>query len=45
MKAIAEDDFGPGPFAVYDPMFTAILGTRALVNLMYGGRKLEKLSI
>ena len=26
-------------------MFTAILGTRALVNLMYGGRKLEKVSI
>jgi preprotein translocase subunit SecD len=26
-------------------MFTAILGTRALVNLMYGGRKLEKLTI
>ena len=24
-------------------MFTAILGTRALVNLMYGGRKLDKL--
>ena len=26
-------------------MFTAILGTRALVNLMYGGRKLEKLTL
>lgn len=26
-------------------MFTAILGTRAIVNLMYGGRKLEKLAI
>jgi len=26
-------------------MFTAILGTRALVNLMYGGRTLEKLSV
>ena len=26
-------------------MFTAILGTRALVNLMYGGRKLESLKI
>lgn len=26
-------------------MFTAIMGTRALVNLLYGGRKLEKLSI
>ncbi|MEM1230724.1 MAG: protein translocase subunit SecD [Pseudomonadota bacterium] len=26
-------------------MFTAILGTRALVNLMYGGRKLESIRI
>ncbi len=26
-------------------MFTAIMGTRALVNLMYGGRSLERLSI
>jgi len=26
-------------------MFTAILGTRALVNLMYGGRTLERLAI
>ncbi len=26
-------------------MFTAILGTRALVNLMYGGRKLKALRI
>ncbi|MCZ6853885.1 MAG: protein translocase subunit SecD [Gammaproteobacteria bacterium] len=26
-------------------MFTAILGTRAIVNLMYGRRKLEKLAI
>jgi len=26
-------------------MFTAIVGTRTLINLMYGGRKLEKLSI
>lgn len=26
-------------------MFTAILGTRSLVNLMYGGRTLEKLTI
>lgn len=26
-------------------MFTAIVGTRALVNLIYGGRKLDKLSI
>ncbi|MBT7718604.1 MAG: protein translocase subunit SecD, partial [Halieaceae bacterium] len=26
-------------------MFTAILGTRALINLIYGGRRVEKLSI
>lgn len=26
-------------------MFTAILGTRAIVNLMYGGRKVERLAI
>lgn len=26
-------------------MFTAIVGTRALVNLVYGGRRVEKLSI
>jgi glycogen debranching enzyme len=25
VKAIAADDFGPGPFAVYDPFMTAIL--------------------
>jgi preprotein translocase subunit SecD len=26
-------------------MFTAIMGTRALVNLIYGGRRVKKLSI
>ncbi|RLA52159.1 MAG: protein translocase subunit SecD, partial [Gammaproteobacteria bacterium] len=26
-------------------MFTAIMGTRALVNLFYGGRRVQKLSI
>ena len=26
-------------------MFTAIVGTRALINLIYGGRKVQKLSI
>jgi preprotein translocase subunit SecD len=26
-------------------MFTAIMGTRALVNLMYGGRNVRKLAI
>ena len=26
-------------------MFTAILGTRALINLIYGGRRVQKLQI
>jgi preprotein translocase subunit SecD len=26
-------------------MFTAIMGTRAMVNLIYGGRRVKKLSI
>ena len=26
-------------------MFTAVMGTRTLINFMYGGRKLEKLTI
>jgi preprotein translocase subunit SecD len=26
-------------------MFTAIMGTRALVNLIYGGRRVQSLSI
>ncbi|MCC5870061.1 MAG: protein translocase subunit SecD [Gammaproteobacteria bacterium] len=46
--------FGTGPikgFAVtlslgiLTSMFTAIIGTRALVNLIYGGRRVQKLSI
>jgi len=46
--------FGTGPikgFAVtlslgiVTSMFTAIIGTRAIVNLVFGGRKLERLSI
>ena len=46
--------FGSGPvrgFAVtlsigiVTSMFTAIMGTRAVVNLVYGGRRVEKLSI
>ena len=28
VKAIAKDNFGPGPFAVYDPFMSAALGTR-----------------
>ena len=46
--------FGTGPikgFAVtlslgiVTSMFTAIIGTRALVNLIFGGRNLERLPI
>jgi preprotein translocase subunit SecD len=46
--------FGTGPikgFAVtlsigiVTSMFTAIMGTRAVINLIYGGRKVEQLSI
>jgi len=46
--------FGTGPikgFAVtlslgiVTSMFTSIIGTRALINLIYGGRNLERLSI
>ena len=46
--------FGTGPirgFAVTlsigiaSSMFTAIIGTRCLANMVYGGRKLDKLSI
>jgi preprotein translocase subunit SecD len=46
--------FGTGPIkgfaitlsiGILTSMFTAILGTRAVVNLLYGGKKLEKLSI
>ena len=46
--------FGTGPvkgfaitlsIGIATSMFTAIMGTRAIVNLLYGGRKLKKLSI
>jgi len=46
--------FGTGPvkgFAVtlsigiLTSMFTAVTGSRALVNLIYGGRKLQKLTV
>jgi preprotein translocase subunit SecD len=46
--------FGTGPIkgfaitlsiGILTSMFTAIVGTRAVVNLLYGGKKLEKLSI
>ncbi len=46
--------FGTGPIkgfaitlslGIITSMFTAIIGTRAVINLMYGGRNLERLSI
>ena len=46
--------FGTGPIkgfaitlsiGIVTSMFTAIMGTRAVINLMYGGRKVEKLPI
>jgi len=46
--------FGTGPIkgfaitlsiGIITSMFTAIMGTRAVVNLVYGGRRVEKLSI
>lgn len=54
IAAIVLFSFGTGPikgFAVtlsigiMTSMFTAIMGTRALVNLTYGGRNVQKLSI
>ncbi len=54
IAAIVLYSFGTGPikgFAVtlsigiLTSMFTAIMGTRAVVNLMYGGRKVGKLAI
>jgi preprotein translocase subunit SecD len=54
IAAIVLFAFGTGPikgFAVtlsigiVTSMFTAIMGTRAVINMIYGGRKVEKLSI
>ncbi len=54
IAAVVLYSFGTGPikgFAVtlsigiLTSMFTAIMGTRAVINLMYGGRRLKKLSI
>lgn len=54
IAAIVLFSFGTGPikgFAVtlslgiVTSMFTAIIGTRALINLIYGNRRLEKLAI
>ena len=54
IAAIVLFNFGTGPikgFAVtlslgiITSMFTSIIGTRAVVNLIYGNRRLEKLTI
>jgi preprotein translocase subunit SecD len=54
IAAIVLFSFGSGPikgFAVtlslgiLASMFTAIVGTRAVINLIYGGKKVRKLSI
>jgi preprotein translocase subunit SecD len=54
IAAVVLFSFGSGPikgFAVtlslgiLTSMFTAIMGTRAVINLIYGGRKIRKLSI
>jgi len=54
IAAVVLYSFGTGPikgFAVtlsigiLTSMFTAIMGTRAVINLLYGGRKIDKLAI
>jgi len=54
IAAVVLFSFGTGPikgFAVtlfigiLTSMFTAIIGTRAVINLVYGGRRVEKLAI
>ena len=54
IAAIVLFSFGTGPIkgfaitlsiGIVTSMFTAIFGTRALVNLIYGSRKVQKLSI
>ncbi|MEM7292423.1 MAG: protein translocase subunit SecD [Pseudomonadota bacterium] len=54
IAAIVLFSFGTGPIkgfaitlsiGIVTSMFTAIFGSRALINLIYGGRKLEKLAI
>jgi len=54
IAAIVLFSFGTGPIkgfaitlsiGIITSMFTAIMGTRALVNLIYGGRNIKKLSI
>jgi len=54
IAAVVLFGFGSGPIkgfaitlcvGILTSMFTAIMGTRAVVNLIYGGRRVEKLSI
>jgi len=54
IAAIVLFGFGTGPIkgfaitlaiGIASSMFTAIIGSRALVNLIYGGRRVQKLSI
>jgi preprotein translocase subunit SecD len=54
IAAIILFGFGSGPIkgfaitlsiGIATSMFTAIVGTRAVVNLLYGGKRLDKLSI
>ena len=54
LAALVLFGFGTGPIkgfaitlsiGIITSMFTAIMGTRAVVNLIYGGRKVNKLSI
>jgi len=54
IAAVVLYGFGTGPIkgfaitlmiGILTSMFTAIMGTRAVINLIYGGRRVEKLSI
>ncbi len=54
LAAIVLFSFGTGPIkgfaitlsiGILTSMFTAIVGTRAIINLMYGNKRVEKLSI
>ncbi len=54
IAAVVLYGFGTGPIkgfaitlalGIISSMFTAIMGTRALINLIYGGRKIEKLHV
>jgi len=54
LAAIVLFSFGTGPIkgfaitlsiGILTSMFTAILGTRAIINVMYGNKRVEKLSI